>query len=96
MRSKNIKPPPAAEGVIELTDRAKAHFDLIRKGASPYCVRIGVKKGGCSGMSYTMDVIDESKLAVTTTRSQLMKSSALLIRSQCYIFMDCNWTTAMP
>lgn len=62
MKSKNIKPPPAAEGVIELTDKAKEHFNLIRKGVSPYCVRIGVRKGGCSGMSYTMDVIDESKI----------------------------------
>src|SRR5690349_20458478 len=50
------------DNLIQLTTKAKEHFDMIRKGASPFSIRVGVKKGGCSGMSYTMDIIDKSKI----------------------------------
>ncbi len=51
------------ESVIQLTPSAKLHFEMIRNGASPYCVRVGVKKGGCSGMSYTMDVVGRDTIS---------------------------------
>ncbi|MFV2091838.1 MAG: HesB/IscA family protein [Hyphomicrobiales bacterium] len=49
--------------VMTLTDAAAARLGEImassaHKGASG--VRIGVKNGGCAGMSYTMDYYDEA------------------------------------
>ena len=50
---------PAAEGLapaISLTDNALKHLKRIRSDRNEdLCLRVGVKQGGCSGMSYTMD-----------------------------------------
>ena len=51
------RPRPA---VIRVTDAAAARIREIVAGAGkPVAgVRLGVKKGGCAGMSYTMDVAE--------------------------------------
>jgi iron-sulfur cluster assembly protein len=43
--------------VISLTDKALAHLRKLRaeSGGDELLLRIGVKSGGCSGMSYMMD-----------------------------------------
>lgn len=50
---------PAVEGLkpaISLTDSALKHLNKMRsERGEDLCLRIGVKQGGCSGMSYTMD-----------------------------------------
>lgn len=50
---------PASGGVapaIALTDDALKHLNKMRSEKSEdLCLRIGVKQGGCSGMSYTME-----------------------------------------
>ncbi|XP_008232424.1 PREDICTED: iron-sulfur assembly protein IscA, chloroplastic [Prunus mume] len=50
---------PKTEGLapaISLTDNALKHFNKMRsERGEDLCLRIGVKQGGCSGMSYTMD-----------------------------------------
>lgn len=50
---------PATEGTapaISLTDSALKHLNKMRKERDEdLCLRIGVKQGGCSGMSYTME-----------------------------------------
>ena len=50
---------PASGGVapaIALTDDALKHLNKMRSERSEdLCLRIGVKQGGCSGMSYTME-----------------------------------------
>lgn len=44
---------------ISMTPRAEAQIArLMAKGGSKG-LRIGVKKGGCAGMEYTMDYVDE-------------------------------------
>ncbi|KAB2620960.1 iron-sulfur assembly protein IscA [Pyrus ussuriensis x Pyrus communis] len=52
-------PVPKTEGLapaISLTDSALKHFNKMRsERGEDLCLRIGVKQGGCSGMSYTMD-----------------------------------------
>lgn len=46
---------------IELTDSAISHIQAIaaRRGVSSF--RLAVKKDGCSGWSYVMDVVDQGK-----------------------------------
>ena len=55
----NVSVAPAMEGLkpaISLTDSALKHLNKMRsERGEDLCLRIGVKQGGCSGMSYTMD-----------------------------------------
>lgn len=49
--------------VMKLTDRAVERIKAIlaEKGAGTAGLRIGVKKGGCAGMEYTMEWAAEQK-----------------------------------
>ena len=49
--------------VMKLTDKAAARIKAImaEKGTGTAGLRIGVKKGGCAGMEYTMDWASEQK-----------------------------------
>ncbi|MBS7699377.1 MULTISPECIES: iron-sulfur cluster assembly accessory protein [unclassified Chelatococcus] len=49
--------------VMSLTDSAAARVKQLMSKANPPAValRIGVKKGGCAGMEYTMDYADALK-----------------------------------
>ncbi|KAK4776832.1 hypothetical protein SAY86_005520 [Trapa natans] len=57
-------PATASEGIkpaISLTDSALKHLDKMRSDRKEdLCLRIGVKQGGCSGMSYTMEFEDRA------------------------------------
>ncbi|XP_022868224.1 iron-sulfur assembly protein IscA, chloroplastic-like [Olea europaea var. sylvestris] len=59
IRSASVEAPPTSGALvpaISLTDNALKHFNKLRTERSEdLCLRIGVKQGGCSGMSYTMD-----------------------------------------
>ncbi|KAJ6413513.1 hypothetical protein OIU84_006333, partial [Salix udensis] len=50
---------PPSEGLapaISVTENALKHLNRIKNDRdADLCLRIGVKQGGCSGMSYTMD-----------------------------------------
>src|SRR5262245_60052946 len=52
------RPRPA---VLNVTDAAAARIrEIIARAEQPVAgVRLGVKKGGCAGMTYTMDVAKE-------------------------------------
>lgn len=46
---------------IQLTDAAVRQISFLReKQGKDLCLRVGVRQGGCSGMSYMMDFIDPS------------------------------------
>ena len=49
--------PPSAAPAISISDGALAHLHKLRAehGKADLILRIGVKSGGCSGMSYHMD-----------------------------------------
>ncbi|MEM9772890.1 MAG: iron-sulfur cluster assembly accessory protein [Cyanobacteria bacterium P01_D01_bin.73] len=48
---------------IQLTDSARTHILQLREGqGGDLCLRVGVRGGGCSGMSYTMDFEDASNI----------------------------------
>ena len=51
------RPKPA---VLSVTDAAAARIrEIVARAESPVAgVRLGVKKGGCAGMTYTMDVAE--------------------------------------
>ncbi|KAG2716464.1 hypothetical protein I3760_03G127400 [Carya illinoinensis] len=59
IRAVSVSAAPASEGVtpaILLTDNALKHLNKMRlERTEDLCLRIGVKQGGCSGMSYTME-----------------------------------------
>ncbi|PHU18160.1 Iron-sulfur assembly protein IscA, chloroplastic [Capsicum chinense] len=59
IRSATLEAAPASGGVapaISLTDNALKHLNKMRSERNEdLCLRIGVKQGGCSGMSYTME-----------------------------------------
>jgi iron-sulfur cluster assembly protein len=48
---------------IQLTDSALNHVLMLRQQqGKDLCLRVGVRQGGCSGMSYMMDFEDISQM----------------------------------
>ena len=52
-----IRPKPA---VLSVTDAAASRIrEIVARAGKPVAgVRLGIKKGGCAGMTYTMDVAE--------------------------------------
>ena len=49
---------------IQLTEKALKHVLMLRQQQEKdLCLRVGVRQGGCSGMSYMMDFEDPSKIS---------------------------------
>ncbi|AFY66749.1 iron-sulfur cluster assembly accessory protein [Geitlerinema sp. PCC 7407] len=47
---------------IQMTDAARSQIRLLREQQGrDLCLRVGVRQGGCSGMSYMMDFEDVTK-----------------------------------
>lgn len=44
---------------VSITDRAAAHIARLMDQGNKQGLRIGVKKGGCAGMEYTMEYVDD-------------------------------------
>ena len=44
---------------VSMTDRAAAQISKLMETGGHKGLRIGVKKGGCAGMEYTMDYVDD-------------------------------------
>lgn len=44
---------------VTITDKAAAQIAKLMADGAKEGLRIGVKKGGCAGMEYTMDYVDE-------------------------------------
>jgi iron-sulfur cluster assembly protein len=50
--------------MVTITDKAKGKLDNLMQGAgldSSYFLRVSVKGGGCSGLSYNLDFDNEEK-----------------------------------
>jgi iron-sulfur cluster assembly protein len=45
---------------VNITDRAAAHIAKLMAKQGHSGLRIGVKKGGCAGMEYTMEYVDQT------------------------------------
>ncbi|MGD1905211.1 MAG: HesB/IscA family protein [Leptolyngbyaceae cyanobacterium] len=49
---------------IQMTEAAFEHVRMLKEsqGGKALCLRVGVRQGGCSGMSYMMDFADPSTI----------------------------------
>jgi iron-sulfur cluster assembly protein len=45
---------------VQITDQAAAHISKLMVKDGVHGLRIGVKKGGCAGMEYTMDYVADA------------------------------------
>jgi iron-sulfur cluster assembly protein len=72
--------------VLSLTEAAAARArNLIEATGRPVAgLRVGVKKGGCAGMSYTMELADEVQAADQVIEDQGVK---ILIAPQDLMFL---------
>ncbi|MEM1171319.1 MAG: iron-sulfur cluster assembly accessory protein [Cyanobacteria bacterium P01_H01_bin.35] len=50
------------KGIIMSEAAVKQVLSLREKQGKDLCLRVGVRQGGCSGMSYTMDFADPSTI----------------------------------
>ena len=51
----------AAFQVLTLTDAARGRLaDIMAANESAAGIRVGIKKGGCAGMEYTVDLVTEA------------------------------------
>ena len=48
---------------VKMTDAAASQIARLMQKDGHQGLRIGVKKGGCAGMEYTMDYVDEAEAA---------------------------------
>ncbi|MEM9716954.1 MAG: iron-sulfur cluster assembly accessory protein [Pseudomonadota bacterium] len=46
------------ENAVKLTDNAVNHIKKLMASGEKQGLRLGVKKGGCAGMEYTMEYVD--------------------------------------
>lgn len=44
---------------VSISDAAASQISALMKDGNKKALRIGLKKGGCAGMEYTMDYVDE-------------------------------------
>lgn len=54
--------PTDEDTIINITEKARKHLETLKKDANELYLRMGVRSGGCSGMSYIMDVIEPSAI----------------------------------
>lgn len=50
------------EPILVLTENARNHLNKLRKEQDTLFIRMGVRSGGCSGMSYVMDLMKEADI----------------------------------
>lgn len=55
-------PTDKQDYVINLTDKAISHLRKLKSNGDLF-LRMGVKSGGCSGMSYVMDIVDAASVS---------------------------------
>ena len=47
------------KNIVSLTDKAVSQISKLMLASNHKGLRIGVKKGGCAGMEYTMEYVDQ-------------------------------------
>ena len=57
-----IKTSDDGKGILITNDAIEQISSLLRNQTDKKALRVGVRSGGCSGMSYTMDFIDGDKI----------------------------------
>ncbi|MFZ4804969.1 MAG: HesB/IscA family protein [Synechococcus lacustris] len=97
-------PTVAVDGKgIQITEPAMAQLAKLRQQQGEnFLLRVGVRSGGCSGMSYTMDFIDRAEIAADdeTYTYQLADGSSFQVvsdpKSLLYIYgMQLDFSSAL-
>ena len=57
-----IKTSDDGKGILITHDAIEQISTLLKNQTDKKALRVGVRSGGCSGMSYTMDFIEEDKI----------------------------------
>ena len=57
-----IKNSDDGKGILITNDAIEQISNLIKGQSDKKALRVGVRSGGCSGMSYTMDFIDSNEI----------------------------------
>ena len=57
-----IKTSDDGKGILITNDAIEQISSLLKNQADKKALRVGVRSGGCSGMSYTMDFIGEEEI----------------------------------
>ena len=57
-----IKNSDDGKGILITNDAIEQILDLLKGQSDKKALRVGVRSGGCSGMSYTMDFIDGDEI----------------------------------
>lgn len=69
---------------IQISDAALQQVKFLRdRQGTDLCLRVGVRQGGCSGMSYLMDFEDPSKIT-PTMKFMIMTASKLYAIARAY------------
>ncbi|KAL6764736.1 iron-sulfur cluster assembly protein [Haematococcus lacustris] len=87
-----VQPTAVADPPITLTDKALSHLKKLKsENANPgsLLLRVGVKQGGCSGMSYLMDFEERDKVSADDMVAQYDQGNLELVidpKSLLYLF----------
>ncbi len=57
-----IKTSDDGKGILITNDAIEQIFSLLKNQTDKKALRVGVRSGGCSGMSYTMDFISNDQI----------------------------------
>ena len=57
-----IKNSDDGKGILITNDAIEQISNLLKGQSDKKALRVGVRSGGCSGMSYTMDFIDDNEI----------------------------------
>lgn len=52
--------PTDTKNAVTLSPRAQEHIEKLMQAKGHLGLRLGVKKGGCAGMEYTLDYVDSA------------------------------------
>ena len=58
-----IKNSDDGKGILITNDAIEQISNLLKSQSDKKALRVGVRSGGCSGMSYTMDFIDSNEIS---------------------------------
>ena len=88
------------KGILITEPAMKQLANLMQQQGSGSVLRVGVRSGGCSGMSYTMDFIDAAEIQGDDERYSYEPADAppalrwCVIPKACSTSMECSWTSA--
>ena len=90
-----IKNSDDGKGILITNDAIEQISNLLKGQSDKKVLRVGVRSGGCSGMSYTMDFIGTDEInsddKVYDYSLKLIKAFKLfVILKVFYIFMECS------